>query len=859
MKVSRRSLVVVASLTLATLGLGIWSPFASAGPGPDIQLISYPPQVVDWVACYDTEPTTSLTCPSGSQSISTAGVDVSSYEVINLPWGARDAKVVTYTAGDWGDPHASLFNRVTIRTAVGCGSGDLDVLADASSSPTGINNWPSTSNGWVWLPLVEQPGAASNLSYSYINTTKATPPSFPASVVYTNNFQTAFRPSGSLALTSSTYPGWGTAFPVSLVSEHAPYSPNLRVAQLVTGNPFVAPANVFQCEDSPHQSVLKYLLTAPSQPGYYPRWTTMSFESDVRNGTITQLLDVQCVNVGGYSQSDTDGDCLENAKDPNPVNANSDGDQLPDGVEVAFGSSPAITDSDGDGANDFDELFAFTDPWSADTDLDGSKDKQDLLAGFPADASDDDNCPAIFNPDQANTDALPLKSFAQGVGGSVLAFSVLSGGTQLKLESAVNLPAAPAKVYIEGQELQYGTVTTSSWPEVLQGLTPTPSAHAAPAAVVQGTKLNQGTMPIGATTITVHSTAAFGGSTGYLFIDGEYVHYSGKTGTTQFAIDQRGLGGTAEKTHSGTSVVVPAIDSTTTAITVDDNSRALLVPGHMLIDDELISFTGVSGTSGFTGVQRGAGGTLPKFHHAAPVFFLNDVTSPAQDHWGDACDQDDDNDALLDLFETSLMTSGGSCSSAVHDWGGTPSPSNPLNADSDRDLGLDGEECRFATNPLDATSRMSGTMTAGMESFYRTQDIHLWGGTDTDNPDGDSFTTGVTDNDSDNDGVLDLVEIRFLGTNPTNDDSDSDGCPDGRETASINADRLVDSSDINTALERVGSYRDATTGVVDLSKAIFDFNRDGQFSNAEVNAMNQQFGGTSCGTQVGATVQKIVQ
>ena len=107
---------------------------------------------------------------------------------------------------------------------------------------------------------------------------------------------------------------------------------------------------------------------------------------------------------------------LPYSEDPNFVRydtaADQDCDGLVDGVERAWGSNPQLDDSDGDGAPDFVEMFQQTNPLNPDTDGDGLSDKpeddyQAVAAGSneTGETVTDDNCPGIYNPDQANNDA----------------------------------------------------------------------------------------------------------------------------------------------------------------------------------------------------------------------------------------------------------------------------------------------------------------------------------------------------------------------------------------------------------------------------------------------------------------------
>lgn len=96
---------------------------------------------------------------------------------------------------------------------------------------------------------------------------------------------------------------------------------------------------------------------------------------------------------------DSDGDGLGNVAD-----SDDDNDGLSDQAEQAAGSDPLNPDSDGDGTKDGDDSFP-TDPnESADQDGDGIGDNADL--DDDGDGVDDaaDNCPALANPNQTDSD-----------------------------------------------------------------------------------------------------------------------------------------------------------------------------------------------------------------------------------------------------------------------------------------------------------------------------------------------------------------------------------------------------------------------------------------------------------------------
>ncbi len=132
------------------------------------------------------------------------------------------------------------------------------------------------------------------------------------------------------------------------------------------------------------------------------------------------------------------------------------------------------------------------------------------------------------------------------------------------------------------------------------------------------------------------------------------------------------------------------------------------------------------------------------------------ASNPAQDNLGDACDTDDDNDALPDSAENE-----------------TTCPYS-LVADSDGDRALDGYEVAKGTNPCDATRK--------------------------------PVSAGSTD--SDGDGIIDRVERSGYNTCASQDDtvpgydtcaapadSDGDGCADWIEIMDVNGDRQSNTLD----------------------------------------------------------------
>jgi len=172
------------------------------------------------------------------------------------------------------------------------------------------------------------------------------------------------------------------------------------------------------------------------------------------------------------------------------------------------------------------------------------------------------------------------------------------------------------------------------------------------------------------------------------------------------------------------------------------------------------------------------------------------ASNPSQDKLGDACDPDDDNDALLDISESEL-----SCPFR-------------LNGDSDGDHKLDGCEVANGYNACSAASK----------------------------PPWESGT------DSDGDGFLDWIErsgyntCAFAGDSFPGytacivpQDSDGDGCADSVEVLDLNGDRFADSGDRGFMNRRVAGIITADP----VSDSVFDLNKDGFIDSGDQGLMNR--------------------
>lgn len=186
---------------------------------------------------------------------------------------------------------------------------------------------------------------------------------------------------------------------------------------------------------------------------------------------------------------------------------------------------------------------------------------------------------------------------------------------------------------------------------------------------------------------------------------------------------------------------------------------------------------------------------LPK---PTPVY--DDATNPAADADGDACDNDIDGDGVANGMETSMFLS-------------------PLVWDTDGDRTNDGTEVACGSSPISPISNLTGT--------------------DSDNdqlPDSCEAVYGSNPAlaDTDGDGVIDGIEVRYWMSSPLSVNTDGDDCTDGREMASVNADRKVSSID----LSQLAQY----FGALPPEFRPFDVNGDGKISSIDLSLTAQRFG-----------------
>jgi len=204
-----------------------------------------------------------------------------------------------------------------------------------------------------------------------------------------------------------------------------------------------------------------------------------------------------------------------------------------------------------------------------------------------------------------------------------------------------------------------------------------------------------------------------------------------------------------------------------------------------------------------------------------PVVPGDDVTVPYGDSLGDACDDDDDSDWMLDTGTHPVLGTPG------EDVGCGSGPTNPLVQDTDGDHWVDGAECLLGSDPNDPASKPA------CPPFSQDPD-HDCLSTDMEALFGSSTSSSQTTMDTDGDGINDGMEVNRWGTSPTVRNSDGDVCDDDKEIAEINGDGVVNSLDEARVALRVYNAQDDDPNDGDpvpdpdmqVSPA-FDINRDG--------------------------------
>jgi hypothetical protein len=191
---------------------------------------------------------------------------------------------------------------------------------------------------------------------------------------------------------------------------------------------------------------------------------------------------------------------------------------------------------------------------------------------------------------------------------------------------------------------------------------------------------------------------------------------------------------------------------------------------------------------------------------------VDDVTVPLSDLLGDACDDDDDNDGIADVFEPAGCNGSGAL--------------NPLAMDSDGDRVVDGAECLLGTNPGDILSKPPLFLSLALDPDRDGLDAVMEA----------ALGSFPNDSDSDDDGISDGLEFRGYFTSPAIANTDGDACNDDIEIASVNSDLKVNSIDLSLTAQRFGN-----TTVPNM-----DVNKDGNVTSIDLSQIAQNFQSLDC-------------
>ena len=453
-----------------------------------------------------------------------------------------------------------------------------------------------------------------------------------------------------------------------------------------------------------------------------------------------------------------------------PLNPDTDGGGIPDGVEFEAGNDPldaSDDDSDGDGLTDAQESLLGTDPLNPDTDGDG------LTDGFEVNETGSDP----LNPDTDGGGIPDGVEFEAG-GNPLDEGDDDADGDGLSNEEEDALGTDPLNPDTDGDGLTDGFEVTETGSDPLN-----PDTDGG--GIPDGVEFEAGNDPL---------DAADDDSDGDGLTDAE----EGLLGTDPLNPDTDGDGLTdgQEVDDVGTDPLNPDTD------------------GDGLLDGEEVQALGTdpldvdSDDDGLTdGAEVNEVGTNPLDPDtddggADDGDEVSNGTEPISTPGDDVPPSDTDGDGLTDSEEADLGT-------------------DPTNPDTDGDGLSDGDEVMdTGTDPLDADSDDDGLSDGSEVDTYGTDPLDP----DTDGggvPDGQEVSEGLDPNatgddagepDADGDGFTDAEEAS-LGTDPTNGDSDGDGLSDAEEVETTGTDPTLydtDGDGLSDAFE-AGNGLGATT------------------------------------------------
>jgi hypothetical protein len=647
---------------------------------------------------------------------------------------------------------------------------------------------------------------------------------------------------------------------------------------LLGGAPGTPPDNTYQCLDGPQDSIteLTYLKT-PLTAGIYPRWTIFTSAADSFDGSVSRIVDLQCVDVGSATFTDADNDCL----DPNLLAGATGPDFNLQMLALSkTGNTARVLEVIRNRGASFTGTLKnkFT---SSSTNIDFSTD----CAITSVNANGATGGP--FAMDGSTTSAQFVGTFTGTIPTNGVVIKILTcTHTSLSIVDVTN-EVNPGGAVTEDAGAPANNSLTVALGKALAGAdagdTNDGSADQDGDGVVDGIEAASGSNMNGSDTDA-------DGSLDYAELF-QFSNPNDADTDDDGSLDKIDNG--ADEDGASPTIIT---DGTT-----DDNCPAAANADQKNTDFEN-TYHGIATTGDSTG-----------------------NTNPDQDVLGDACDTDKDNDNMVNVAED-LVT--------IIDWAGPGSVQckgpgtagsypptitiNPLIGDSDGDMALDGIECQQSARPditcadplkcpalpasrvapckaspldvrgcalppnaaagedpdADGLYAPGAAANNNVETFYRTQGINLSSVLQAADTDGDTVA-GNADKDSDADWckagppcaatviLQDGGEVRYYGTDPSNADTDGDGCDDSREVIDVTGDRTVTSGDQGLWASKKISDPDAGKldpdgdGVVKLNLINFDFNKNRTLDSGDQGMMTAIIlNSKPCATalQVGKTI-----
>ncbi len=510
-------------------------------------------------------------------------------------------------------------------------------------------------------------------------------------------------------------------------------------------------------------------------------------DPDSDNDGLLDGEEVKGINPYFYTSNplkiDTDGDGLTDKEEvddsleiivdgiirsvhSDPMNYDSDGDFLHDLEEVTMNSDPSMPDTDNDGINDFEEARVYSIIWNQmDSDGDGLSDGEEILGTavnlYDHSTGTYQDFVLTSNPHKTDSDGDGLSDFDE-----------MSVGTEITWQET------PLTVYSNPRQKDTDNDGLSDYEEV-----------------ITGTDLRQ-TKP------DVNDSDSDG------LLDSEYLIYG--TDPTIADTDEDTISDGLEILYWHSKPLKNDSDADRLLDAYEITNFTVIDPGFGPTSNyDVDSETGIMD---FDSDEGGVGDGAEV--EANNVTYTFDLTDPSDDKWADS-----DHDGMPNMWEDK--------------YGFNPFDPSDNSTDNDTDLLSNVEEYQHGTSPLDSDTDDDG-LTDGNEVLTWLSDplkMDSDGDGLIDGPevgyfqsvltspftpssdfDGDGLT-GIMDNDSDNDALLDGTEesLSVSGVyggrlvNVTDPDTDGEGLKDGSEVLLHRTDPTLSDtdSDLLTDFEEV--------------------------------------------------------